>query len=249
MRSTSSFLFACPKPYPRPMWSPKLNAVLNCLPVSIHAGSDGRTDAALDEPWRATVREPIADDRYRSDLGEHAALRGTIAPTVPATQRRLRVHPPSGPDRVAAQTPYDADPCPPQRRRRRRRRTVRRRRAARTQQSHPARRRSVVRGSSTRQRGTRRRPSPASAPRHAEDTRASRCKKRPWLRTLVAAPQARSQVAGTTTLGVQVTKLQLVASGWSAKTLTSCSRSRMVMTRTRQCRAERCVSRASDNPP
>ena len=37
------------------------------------------------------------------------------------------------------------------------------------------------------------------------------------IASLAAAPQARSQVAGTTTIGVQVTKLQLVASGWSAK--------------------------------
>jgi hypothetical protein len=37
------------------------------------------------------------------------------------------------------------------------------------------------------------------------------------LASLLAAPHAFSQVAGTTTVGVQVTKLQLVASGWSAK--------------------------------
>ena len=37
------------------------------------------------------------------------------------------------------------------------------------------------------------------------------------LASLLAAPHAFSQVAGTTTVGVEVTKLQVVASGWSAK--------------------------------
>ncbi|WP_280155044.1 PRC-barrel domain-containing protein [Piscinibacter sp. XHJ-5] len=37
------------------------------------------------------------------------------------------------------------------------------------------------------------------------------------LASLLAAPHAFSQVAGTTTIGVEVTKLQFVASGWSAK--------------------------------
>jgi hypothetical protein len=37
------------------------------------------------------------------------------------------------------------------------------------------------------------------------------------LASLLAAAQAQAQVAGTTTIGVQVTKLQFVASGWSAK--------------------------------
>jgi len=35
--------------------------------------------------------------------------------------------------------------------------------------------------------------------------------------SILAAPLAHSQVAGTTTVGVAVTKVQLVASGWSAK--------------------------------
>lgn len=37
------------------------------------------------------------------------------------------------------------------------------------------------------------------------------------LASLLATPHAFSQVAGTTTIGVEVTKLQFVASGWSAK--------------------------------
>ena len=37
------------------------------------------------------------------------------------------------------------------------------------------------------------------------------------LASLLAAPHAFSQIAGTTTIGVEVTKLQIVASGWSAK--------------------------------
>lgn len=37
------------------------------------------------------------------------------------------------------------------------------------------------------------------------------------LASLLAAPHAYSQVAGTTTVGVQVTTLKFVASGWSAK--------------------------------
>ena len=37
------------------------------------------------------------------------------------------------------------------------------------------------------------------------------------LASLIAAPHAFSQVAGTTTIGVQVTTLKFVASGWSAK--------------------------------
>lgn len=35
--------------------------------------------------------------------------------------------------------------------------------------------------------------------------------------TLLAAPAAQGQVAGTTTLGVMTTKVQVVAPGWSAK--------------------------------
>jgi hypothetical protein len=37
------------------------------------------------------------------------------------------------------------------------------------------------------------------------------------LVSLVAAPHAQAQVAGTATVGIQVAALQLVASGWSAK--------------------------------
>jgi hypothetical protein len=37
------------------------------------------------------------------------------------------------------------------------------------------------------------------------------------LASLMAAAHAQAQVAGTTTIGVEVTKLQFVASGWSAR--------------------------------